>query len=197
MNVRLLLLVAGLCAAGAVHAGDPAAGKFKFSTCSGCHGVPGYTNVYPSYHVPKLGGQHADYIIAALGEYRAGKRQHPTMTANASVLGEADIADIAAYLSGIAPAAGQTPARGDPAAGKQKAAVCAACHGADGQAPSPAFPRLAGQHADYLVHALQAYKDGTRQNPIMQGMAANLSAQDQLDLAAWFTSQPQGLAVPR
>jgi len=80
-------------------------------------------------------------------------------------------------------------AGGDPAAGKSKSTVCAACHGADGNSVIPANPRLAGQHADYLVQALSDYKSGARSNPIMAGMAAPLSEQDIQDLAAYFASQ--------
>lgn len=90
---------------------------------------------------------------------------------------------------------GSVLAAGDPAAGKQKAQVCAACHGADGNSPSPQFPTLAGQHAGYIVHALTAYQTGDRKNPIMQPMAAPLSEQDKEDLAAYFESQ-KGLTLP-
>ena len=70
-------------------------------TCQGCHGVTGYKNAYPSYHVPKLGGQSETYLNNALKEYRGGKRKHPTMQAQAESFSEQDIADIAAYLSSI------------------------------------------------------------------------------------------------
>lgn len=87
-------------------------------------------------------------------------------------------------------------AAGDPARGKQKAAVCAACHGADGNSTIPGNPVLAGQYADYLVYALQGYKSGERKNPIMAGFATGLSDQDMEDLAAWFSSQ-KGLFVSK
>jgi len=80
-------------------------------------------------------------------------------------------------------------AGGDPAAGKEKSAVCAACHGQDGVSPVPDFPKLAGQHEDYLLRALMDYKLGNRKNPIMGGQVANLSEQDMADLAAYFSSQ--------
>lgn len=86
-------------------------------------------------------------------------------------------------------------AAGNPAAGEEKAAPCAACHGPTGVSPSPAFPTLAGQHADYLVHSMERYRDGTRKNPIMAGQAANLSDQDIADLAAFFATQT-GLYTP-
>ncbi|ORU94538.1 MAG: cytochrome C [Cycloclasticus sp. symbiont of Bathymodiolus heckerae] len=80
-------------------------------------------------------------------------------------------------------------ASGDIDAGKEKSTSCAACHGADGVSASPMFPTLAGQHADYMVHALNGYKAGKRSNPIMQGAAASLSDEDIADLAAYFASQ--------
>ena len=79
---------------------------------------------------------------------------------------------------------------GNPAAGKEKAKACAACHGADGNSAIADNPKLAGQHYDYLVKSLQAYKAGTRKSPIMAPMSANLSQRDMDDLAAYFSSQP-------
>lgn len=83
---------------------------------------------------------------------------------------------------------------GNIAAGKEKAKACAACHGADGNSASADFPKLAGQNADYLVKSLQGYKAGTRKNPIMAPMGANLSQRDMEDLAAFFAAQ-QGLVT--
>jgi cytochrome c553 len=81
--------------------GDANRGKGLTYTCRGCHGVTGYKNAYPNYHVPKLGGQSGVYLSIALNEYREGKRKHPTMQAQAESFSEQDIADIAAYLSSI------------------------------------------------------------------------------------------------
>ena len=81
--------------------GDATRGKGLTYTCRGCHGVVGYKNAYPNYHVPKLGGQSPAYINNALKEYREGKRKHPTMQAQAESFSEQDLADIAAYLSSI------------------------------------------------------------------------------------------------
>ena len=80
-------------------AGDAAAGEKKAYTCLGCHGVLHYVNTYPTYHVPKLGGQHKEYLIAALKAYRDKTRPHVTMQANAGLLSDEDIEDIAAYFS--------------------------------------------------------------------------------------------------
>lgn len=85
--------------------------------------------------------------------------------------------------------AGSAVAAGDAAAGQAKAAACAACHGPDGNSFNPEWPKLAGQHPDYIVKQLQDFKSGVRQNPLMSPMAAPLSDQDILDLAAFFASQ--------
>ncbi len=81
--------------------GDAARGKPLTYTCQGCHGISGYKNAYPNYHVPKIGGQSAQFLTNALMEYRSGARKHPTMQAQAQSFSEQDIADIAAYLSGV------------------------------------------------------------------------------------------------
>jgi cytochrome c553 len=81
--------------------GDAARGEQLTYTCQGCHGVTGYKNAYPNYHVPKLGGQAAAYLSNALHEYKTGKRKHPTMQAQAESFTDQDIADIAVYLSGL------------------------------------------------------------------------------------------------
>ena len=83
-------------------AGDPVAGRDKAATCMGCHGVPSYMNAYPTFHVPKLGGQHAQYLADALKAYRDGARKHSTMQAQAASLSDQDIADIAAYFANFA-----------------------------------------------------------------------------------------------
>lgn len=101
MRPKLLCVAALLLAAanGAAAAGDPVAGERKATTCLGCHGVTGYRNAYPSYRVPKLGGQHAQYIVSALKAYKSGQRGHATMRAQAAQLSEQDMQDIAAFFS--------------------------------------------------------------------------------------------------
>jgi cytochrome c553 len=95
----LALALGGPLSSNALAAGDAAAGKLKAELCMGCHGIPGYFNVYPTYHVPKIGGQHAEYIVAALKAYKAGQRSHATMQAQAKSLSEQDMADIAAFFA--------------------------------------------------------------------------------------------------
>jgi cytochrome c553 len=88
-------------AASAAPVGDAARGRQLTYTCQGCHGVTGYKNAYPNYHVPKIGGQAAPYLVNALTEYQQGNRKHPTMQAQAESFSAQDIADIAAYLSSL------------------------------------------------------------------------------------------------
>lgn len=83
--------------------GDAAAGKSLVYTCVGCHGITGWKNAYPNYHVPRIGGQNYDYLVAALTEYKKGERAHPTMRAQGESLSDEDIRNVAAYLSKLAP----------------------------------------------------------------------------------------------
>ena len=97
--LRVMIAAALMLPAAGNAAGDAVAGRIKADTCMGCHGIKDYSNVYPSYRVPKLGGQHPEYIVAALKAYKAGDRSHPTMYAQAAQMTEQDMADIAAFLS--------------------------------------------------------------------------------------------------
>ena len=98
-------------------------------------------------------------------------------------------------VSMVALAAGAACAGGDPQAGKEKAAVCAGCHGMDGNSEVGANPRLAGQYESYLLQALKRYKSGQRKDLLMGNMVAPLSLQDMKDLAAWFASQEQNVLL--
>jgi cytochrome c553 len=81
--------------------GNAATGRTLAYTCQGCHGVEGYKNAYPSFHVPRIGGQSAEYLTQALTEYKKGNRKHPTMQAQAQSFSDQDIADLSAYLSSV------------------------------------------------------------------------------------------------
>jgi cytochrome c553 len=85
----------------AVAAGNIEQGKIKSYTCTGCHGIKYYMNAYPSYHVPRLGGQNEAYLISALKSYRSEERSHTTMQAQAGSLSNQDIADIAAFFASL------------------------------------------------------------------------------------------------
>ena len=176
-------------------AGDAEKGRFKAQTCLGCHGVPSYGNVYPSYHVPKLVGQHAPYIVAALKAYQSGERSHPTMRAHASSLKESDMQDIAAFFSGSQTVVSSPPqAMPLPDEVEAKLTVCAGCHSMDGNSQLPENPRLAGQYRDYLYQSLLSYKEGKRKNPIMLGIIATLNEADMKLLSLYFSKQ-QGLST--
>ena len=145
-------------------AGDAAAGATKAAMCIGCHGIVGYQASFPEvYKVPMIAGQGAKYIVSALTAYNKGERKHPSMRGIAASLTEQDMADLGAFYekqgkdaAGTAPPA--AVAQPVPAALKDRMAACVACHGANYSAPiDPAYPRLAGQHADYLYAALKAY----------------------------------------
>ena len=174
--------------------GDAVSGKWKAQTCLGCHGIPTYTNVYPTYHVPRLAGQHADYISAALQAYRNGDRGHKTMIAQSHRLGDQDTLDVAAYFASLdsAPADSQVVI---PEELQQLVTTCAACHGNDGNSPAAlGFPKIAGQVEDYLYHSFLAYKQGARKNAIMAGISAMITEQDAMALARYFAGNP-GLGV--
>ena len=93
------VLLLGGASPAAFAAGDAAAGEQKAYTCLGCHGIEHYVNVYPSYHVPRIAGQSAEYLVAALNAYKAKERSHQTMQANAGLLSDQDIEDIAAWFA--------------------------------------------------------------------------------------------------
>ena len=163
--------------------GDAKHGKAISYTCLGCHGIEGYKNAYPMYSVPKLEGQHPEYLAAALQAYRSGERAHMTMHSQASTLSDQDIADIAAYFAGK-PLVSQGKPAGTP---PQAATLCVSCHGQDGVAIAPAYPSLAGQHEDYIARAIDEYRKGGRKNPIMKGFAATLKDTDIEVIAAYFS----------
>ena len=174
--------------------GDVARGAKLGYTCLGCHGIDGYRNAYPSFRVPKLGGQKAAYLVAALQGYRDGTRTHTTMNAQARSLTDQDIEDVSAYFATLGTET--VLAGGTQGASFEAAATCAACHGQNGISMSPMWPTLAGQHEDYLEHALRQYRDGGRKNPVMMPLAAALTDTD-IKLLADYFSDLEGLETPK
>lgn len=189
--LSLSLTIVALGAPALASAADAVRGGKLAYTCQGCHGIPNYQNSYPIYHVPKLGGQHTAYMVAALKEYASGDRPHPTMHAQAATLSEQDMQDMAAYLSGQELKPGAKPVGAIPKAGQ----TCVACHGPDGIGIMPEYPNLAGQHADYIKQALKAYRSGQRKNAIMAGMATPLTDADIEALASYYSKQKPGLCA--
>ena len=189
-----MLLTTFFLTQAAIAEGDAEAGKELGYTCLGCHGIEGYRNAYPSYRVPKLGGQKAGYLVIALKGYRDGTRPHPTMQAQATSLTDQEIEDVAAYLASLG---GDTVAAGGTAGASFEAATaCAACHGQNGISLSPTWPTLAGQHEDYILHALMQYREGARKDPVMMPLAAALS-EDDVKLIARYFSQLDGLETTK
>ena len=184
--ILTLCLAGAFLASPAAAQGDAERGAKLAYTCQGCHGIEGYRNAYPSYRVPKLGGQKAAYLVAALQGYRDGTREHATMQAQASSMTDQEMQDLAAYFSSIANET--VAAGGTDTAGIEAAATCVACHGQNGISVSPNWPTLAGQYEDYLRHALDQYRDGTRKNPVMAQMAAPLTDEDVRVLARYYAS---------
>ncbi len=185
-----LLTLCAIFAPPALAEGNIDRGKTLAYTCLGCHGIEGYRNAYPSYRVPKLGGQKAAYIAAAIKGYGDGMRTHPTMSAHAGSLSDQDIDDVAAFIASIGTAT--VAAGGSKNTNLEAAQTCVACHGQNGISVNPTWPTLAGQHEDYLVKALNQYRDGTRKEAVMTQMAAALTDAD-VDLLARYYSRLKGL----
>jgi cytochrome c553 len=167
-------------------AGDVDKGRALSNTCLGCHGVPGYKNAYPNYSVPKLEGQHPEYIVLALQAYRSGERSHLTMHSQASSLTDQDMSDIAAYFSGKPVSKDNNAPEGKV---PEAAAVCVACHGENGVGITGQYPTLAGQHADYLERALHDYRKGGRKNAIMGTFANQMKEEDIRTLSRFYAQQ--------
>lgn len=183
-----LYLLLALSGAGTAFAdGDPERGRLLGYTCLGCHGIEGYRNAYPSYRVPKLGGQKPAYVEFALRAYRDETREHRTMQAQSAALTERDIEDIAAWLAGSGLASDDITA--ESVADLEVAQPCVACHGTAGVNLVPVPPVLSGQHQSYLEEALRQYREGERGTTVMSGFVAGLSDRDIEELAAFYAAQ--------
>jgi len=169
--------------------GNAERGRTLAYTCLGCHGVPNYKNAYPNYPVPKLDGQHPEYLVLALQAYRSGERSHLTMHSQAASLSDQDMADIATFFAGNVIKAGNPPVGKAPEA----AQVCVACHGQDGVGITGQYPTLAGQHAEYIERALHEYKKGGRKNAIMGTFAQQIKDEDVKVLADYYAQQKPAL----
>ena len=192
--------------------GDANAGQTKNAMCIGCHGIKGYQASFPEvYKVPMISGQSASYIASALHAYKKGERKHPTMRAVAVTLTDQDIADLSAYYSAHGVVAGaEPPATPDKVPGAEVQALlnkanCASCHGANFNKPiDPSYPKIAGQHADYLFVALKSYKNDNaananakvgRAHPIMGAMAKQYTHSELKAMANYLASMPGDLKV--
>ena len=181
--------------AAAAKADPVAAGKAAAASCAGCHGENG---VSKTPGMPSLVALDPKYFVAAMNAYKSGQRKHDLMKSLAAGLSDADLGNVALYYGLQKPARAQTPAQGDPAAGKKAAASCGACHGDLGVSGNPATPSLAGQDAQYLGAATLAYKSGARRDESMKGPAAALGERAIRDIAAFYAAQqPQAVSVRR
>lgn len=189
-KVLLAVALAAAAATSVAHAqgsaslvGDAAAGKAKVEVCAACHGADGNSQA-PNF--PKLAGQSARYTLKQLHDIKSGVRPVPEMTGMLDGMSEQDLADVAAYYAGQTPTGGQA----DPALVERGAliyrggirgkgvAACAGCHAPDGSGNAPAgFPRLAGQHADYIAKSLRNYRagaDGDQSGRVNDGDTAQM-----------------------
>ena len=187
----LLRTLALVCASVAAHAAEPAAtaapdptkgAALSASVCAACHTNDGSRGVAAN---PIIQGQHADYLIKQLEEFKAGKRDNPVMKGMAAPLSEADMRNVAAFYAskqakpGFAKnkdlvATGEKLYRGGSA--ERGVPACSGCHGPNGAGIPAQYPRLAGQHADYVEAQLTAFRSGARHNnPVMTAVAAKLS----------------------
>lgn len=186
--------------------GDVKAGESKNAMCIGCHGIKGYQASFPEIHkVPMISGQAAKYIASSLNAYKKGERKHPTMRGIAESLTDQDMADLAAYYAASGVVAGAPPPNKSVGASdritkllNKEGAVCVACHGDNFNSDVSVFPKIAGQHSDYLFVALKAYKvEGNpkvgRDNAIMAGVTKNFTNAELKELANYIGSLPGDL----
>ncbi|TXD91682.1 c-type cytochrome [Mitsuaria sp. TWR114] len=187
--------------------GPQAPVQAKVAMCIGCHGIPGYQATFPEVHkVPMIAGQNAKYIASALTAYAKGDRKHPTMRGIALPLGDKDIAEISEYYAGLAqveavPATVEAPADVKKLLDK---GACASCHGANFSKPiDGTYPKIAGQHADYLYVALKSYQiQGKpyhgRSNAVMAGQVKQFTHAELKTLSQYLASLPSELrTVPQ
>lgn len=202
MSVLLLACITATSSYAQEIKGDDKAGEKKIAMCVGCHGIKGYQSSFPEvYKVPMISGQGAKYIASALSAYKKGDRKHPTMRGIAAGLSDQDIADVAAYYEAqnkmpAAPTPGPAAAGSAPVAALLQKGNCVSCHGVNFSQPiDPTYPKIAGQHGDYLFVALKSYKtEGKalwgRGNPIMGGVAKQFSNAELKELANYVSSLP-------
>jgi cytochrome c553 len=206
-TAALLFIVAAFAAAPA-SAQDVKAGELKAAMCIGCHGIKGYQASFPEVHrVPRISGQNAKYIVAALNGYKKGDRRHPTMRAIAASLSDQDMADLAAFYeqhgrSSVTAVASRTVPPAPPEVQKLlEKGACISCHGADyNKAIDPSYPKLAGQYDDYLYVALRAYRNTPnpnlgRANAIMGAQVKPFTDRELRAMARYIGSLPTELVT--
>lgn len=167
------------------HSADPNAGASLADNCSGCHG---HNGISKTAQWPNLAAQKPGYLVNQLQAFKADQRIDPVMQSMAKSLTTADINNLAAHFASLPP--GKAGDNSQIAKiGQEKAGMCMGCHGKNGLG-SAQTPRLAGQHADYLVKQLRNFKNGSRKNSTMKAISSNLSEEDMAQVAAFFASVP-------
>lgn len=184
--------------------GDIQAGETKAAMCIGCHGIVGYRSSFPEVHqVPMISGQSSAYIVAALNAYRQGGRRHPTMRGIAESMTDQDMADVAAYYQSHNPSPRDAEPHNPPAqvAALIEKGACFSCHGQGfGKPIDASYPKVAGQHADYVYVALKSYntlhndKVG-RDNGVMAAITQQFSPKELKLLANYLGSLEGDLKV--
>lgn len=204
-----LVMLAGVASSPARADDTPKGITSKVAMCIGCHSIPGYQASFPEVHkVPMISGQNAKYIAAALTAYRQGDRKHPTMKGVAASLTDQDIQEIAAYYEAHGKDLPGAGGRGGAPTPQVQALLtkgnCIACHGEGLNKPIDAsYPKLAGQHADYLYVALKAYQVSGkgpigRNNAIMSAQVKSFTQAELKLLAEYMASLPGDLkTVPQ
>lgn len=164
-------------------------GKSLAATCNGCHGKDGNST---TAGIPSLTRLYPEYLESAINAYRSGTRKHALMKSFISALGKDDIEKLGLYYATQTPATGSKPAKGDAKAGEQVALTCAGCHGEHGNSEQANVPSLAGQNAQYIMNALNAYSKATRQQADMQKVVKDLKPADIVNVAAYYAIQTPG-----
>src|SRR5262245_46599778 len=159
--------------------------RSKVVACAGCHGEGGISKL-PG--MPSLAGLSPQYLVGAMEDYVGGERKHELMKALLTGVTAAELNDIAQYYAAQPSARAPTPAVGNPSAGQAASAACAGCHGAQGISANPEWPSLAGQDARYLADALNAYKNGSRDDPVMKRLVAALDERTVNDIASYYAT---------
>jgi cytochrome c553 len=189
MRAALILGLGGLLLAGVSPAQDLEAGRSVANMCRTCHGLDGRA-VMPV--APSIGGEPAGYLAAQLEAFRSGARENEMMSVVAAGLGDAQIADVAAWYAAHTATAVPPPGF-DPAAAPEP---CVACHGADGIAVIEEAPNLAGENAIYIDTQLKAFRGGKRASEIMTPIAGELDAATIRAAADWYASVGLEIAPP-
>ncbi|MFM1911295.1 MAG: Cytochrome c4 [Pseudomonadota bacterium] len=195
-NVTAIILMSVCLASVAQAAGNAADGeKIVTGVCAACHGIDGNSVISTN---PKLAQQHPEYIAKQLANFKSGERKNAVMSGMAASLSQEDMANVAAYFGSQKAKVGSAKTNAAGSLGEKiyrggiasvGVPACASCHGATGAGIPVQFPRLSGQHADYVVTQLKAFYSGERANDnakVMRMIAAKMSDADMAAVADYI-----------